>query len=313
MMKNFPNFFIVGAAKSGTTSLYEYLNQHPDIYMSPIKEPNYFAKDINPEDFREDYKKSIQLDFNEYFSKPKLERIHIAFVTNFDDYLQLFRERKKEKVAGEISNTYLYSKVAAKEIYKYNPNAKILMILRNPVERAFSHFVMNLSEGLVTYTNFLEEVLYDFNKEKKGWGISHLYIELGLYYEQVKRYYDIFNPNQVKVIIYEDYKKHPEKVLNEIFSFLEVPHYKVDLGKRFMVGNAPKNYYLNKTLKAINKKIGNAVPKKIKNKLLQLYKEKFTTRQRITEQEKKELLKIFEEDIKKLSKLINRDLSMWLE
>jgi len=167
MKEKLPNFFIVGAAKAGTTSLYNYLKQHPDIYMSPIKEPNYFAKDIDINLFRKDYKKTALIDTQKYFSKPKLEELHLAFITELEDYIKLFQKVSNEKVIGETSVSYLYSKVAAKEIKKLVPDAKIVIILRDPIERAYSHYLMNLKEGLITERNFIKEILVDYNKSYK--------------------------------------------------------------------------------------------------------------------------------------------------
>ncbi|MBN2394957.1 MAG: sulfotransferase [Candidatus Atribacteria bacterium] len=89
-----PNFFLVGAAKAGTTSFYNYLNQHPEIYMCPIKEPHYFCKDIRCKDFGEYYKKNVHFDVKNYLNQPILEKKHISFIEDQDEYLQLFRERE---------------------------------------------------------------------------------------------------------------------------------------------------------------------------------------------------------------------------
>jgi len=311
-----PNFFVVGATKAGTTSLYHYLKQHPEIYMCPIKEPNYFSKDINPNEFSSIYKKTCIVDMKAYLGKPKLEELHIAMVTEFEDYIQLFREVKDEKAIGEISNSYLYSKVAAKEIKKIVPNAKIIMILRNPVERAFSHFIMNLKGGYVEYFDFLKEVFFDYNKTKKGWGISHLYIELGLYYEQVKRFLDTFGKNQVKIFLYEEYKNNPAQVLKEIFKFLEVDSTFVpNLSKKYHLGTPPKYPRLNKVLINLYYEVSPYLPKSLIKLLEVTYKKFFLQKKRATlsPTEQKELLKFFYEDVKKLEKLINKDLSDWLK
>lgn len=315
MLYKLPNFFIVGAAKSGTTSLYYYLKQHPEIYMSPIKEPNYFAKDINVDQFREDYKRETFIDTKKYFSKSKLEELHLAFITNFEDYLQLFREVTNEKAIGECSNSYLYSKVAAKEIKKLIPNAKIIMILRNPVERAYSHYLMNLKEGRTSEKDFIKEVLADFNKSYKGWGISHLYIELGLYYEQVKRYLELFPRQNIKIILYEDFKNYPEKILKEIFEFLNVDkNYLPNLGQKYNVSAIPKYPKFNQIVKKVYIQLKSLIPKKISNNLKKKYKNVFFEKKKkpLSRKEKQILLEYFKDNIEKLSKIINKDLSIWL-
>jgi len=295
--------------------LYRYLKQHPEIYMSPIKEPNYFAKDIDVDLFREDYKRKALIDTKKYFSKSKLEELHLAFITNFEDYLQLFRKVNDEKAIGECSNSHLYSRVAAKEIRKFIPDAKIIMILRNPIERAYSHYLMNLGDGLTSERDFVKEVLADFNKSYKGWGISHLYIELGLYYEQVKRYLELFPRQNVKIILYEDFKNYPEKMLKEIFEFLNVDkNYLPSLGQRYNVSAVPKYPKFNQIVKKVYIRLKNFIPKKIQISLKKKYREISFKKKKglLSRKEKQFLLEYFKDDIEKLSKLIDKDLSIWL-
>ena len=314
--KILPNFFIVGAAKAGTTSLYHYLKQHPEIYMSPIKEPNYFAKDIDVSAFEESYRNIMTIDTKEYFSKEKLPELLSIFITDFSDYVQLFRDVTNEKAIGEASVSYLYSKVAAQEIKKLVPNAKIIMVLRNPIERAYSHYLMNLRGGITSNKNFLDEVIQDFNKKHKGWGISHLYIDLGLYYEQVKRYLDTFPKENVKIILYEDYKQNPKKVLVELLDFLEVSKdVSIDLNKRYNVRAAPRFPVLNTLARRVYSFMAPKLPLTLRENLKKMYRKVFFSSYKggLTAEEKKVLLKFFEEDIKKLSALIQRDLSHWLK
>ena len=315
-MTKLPNFFVVGAVKAGTTSLYYYFKQHPEIYMSPIKEPHYFSKDIDINSFREDYKKIAIINIQKYFSQPKLTELQVAFIRDFEHYKQLFREVKNEKAIGEISNSYLYSKVAAQEIRKTIPDAKIIMILRDPVERAFSHYLMNLRDGLTSETDFVSEVINDFKKNPKGWGISHLYIELGLYYNQVKRYLETFPEKNVKIILYDDYKENPLKTLNEIWDFLEVSKdVEPDMSKRYNTAAIPKYPRLNTIARKFYTILTPILPLDTREKMKNYYK-KITMKpekRKLLDSERRILLEYFEEDIKKLSKLINRDLSNWLK
>ena len=178
-----PNFLVIGAAKCGTTSLYHYLRQHPDVYMSPIKEPNHFSTDIQPSDFSSEYKlyeKSKNLDIEKFVNGDMKEDQWGAYVHNKEQYLKLFRFAGNKKAIGEISNSYLYSNVAATQIRNEYPDMKIVAILRQPAERAYSHYMANLRDGR-TVLPFRQEVEKDDAKIKHGWGISHLYYELGRY------------------------------------------------------------------------------------------------------------------------------------
>jgi hypothetical protein len=221
MNVNKPNLFIIGAAKAGTTSLHSYLNEHPDIYMSPLKEPNFFGKDVDWNCFREDYKKNTAINFEEYFNKPILEEKHIGFVSSMDYYLQLFKNAPNQsKYLGEASTSYLYSLSAAQEIYNFNPQAKIIIILRDPIDRVKSHFLMDVARGKQRKSNCLIALRNDYESDYKGWGVSNLYIELSLYFDQIKRYLDLFPNENILFISFEKFKKNRYHVLEEIQSFL---------------------------------------------------------------------------------------------
>ncbi len=161
-----PNFLIVGAMKSGTTFLYSVLSQVDGIYMPSNKEPHYFASADIPE---------------------SASRIVIR---NKSDYLSLFSKAIDAKVIGEASTNYLYSKSAPLRIHETIPHAKIIIMLRDPIERAFSQYLMNVmsKDFNVHKLSFYEAITSDYSRVEKGIGISILYVEKGLYYEQVKRY-----------------------------------------------------------------------------------------------------------------------------
>lgn len=216
-----PNFFIVGAAKAGTTSLYNYLKQHPDVYFSPIKEPNFFNTDLKFENIREEIKHKINFDQSEYFSKPVLTNKHNAHINSLSNYLKLFREVKNEKQIGEASTSYLYSKKAAENIYKFNDKAKIIIILREPVSRTISHYFMDKAAGKTT-NSLLSDLKMDFESKNKGYFISNLYIDLSLYYEQVKRYMDVFPKEQILFLKFENLQLEQELIIEKICNFLSL-------------------------------------------------------------------------------------------
>ena len=169
MEPRLPNFFVVGAGKAGTTSLYNYLKAHPQIYMSPIKEPHHFATDIDVTAFSEDYRKTCLQDVSGYVRGDMTEPVHVAHVTGRDDYLRLFRHAVDEVAIGEISNSYLVSKRAAVEIRAAVPHARIIMVLRDPVARAYSQYLMDLRIGYVR-RSFMEEFETDVARPDASWG-----------------------------------------------------------------------------------------------------------------------------------------------
>jgi len=314
-----PNFFVVGAAKSGTTSLEFYLQNNPDVFICPIKEPHYFCKDIDTKKFTSSYKELLDFDINTYLNKRPLENKHIAFVDDYSNYINLFDGVSNEKAIGELSTGYLYSTVAAEEIYKYNSKAKIIIILRQPVERAYSHYLMNL-EGFKDYSSdFHEAVSRDFNSGVKGWGITHLYVELGLYYEQIKRYLDIFPAEQVKIILFEDFIKNTDQSVVDILKFLDVSTDIADEASLGHIKNSSSITNINITgdipLKIFN--ITKNILKKIiiSPRLRYIIKQRLITHSpppKLSDDEFYLVLKYFENDIARLSDILGKDLTHWL-
>ncbi|MBA3646965.1 MAG: sulfotransferase [Chitinophagales bacterium] len=308
-----PNFFIVGAAKSGTTSLYEYMKMHPQVYMAPIKETHHFSSDIDNTKFRPNYARSLNKDLSKFLQGDMSDGIFHAFVKDWDQYTQLFKNVNGEKAIGEVTNSYLYSKEAAQNIFSRFSNAKIIMMLRNPVERAFSHYLMDLRIGYER-DNFMDALKKDMARDPKGWGISNLYVEVGMYYEQVKRYIDIFPERQRRIYIFDDFKKDPGLIVKDMFSFLGVnPNVEIDYSQKFNPSFIPKNKMIGKlnSQKRIKDWLKGILPKSVKSKFKKtLYTDKNLPA--ITLSEKKYLSEIFRDNVMKLSQLLNRDLSNWV-
>jgi hypothetical protein len=312
-----PNLFIVGAAKSGTTSVYNILENHPEIFMCPIKEPHHFSKDIKFSNFNPNYQKRNKFDIEEYLSKDILQKKHIAYIDDYSQYIQLFRNVTNQKIIGEVSNGYLYSKLAAKEIYKFNHQSKIIIILRNPVERCFSHWLMDYRIGLSRSNSCIDDLIFDYNLNDQSWGgISHTYIQIGLYFEQVKRYLDIFPKNNIKILLFKDLKNDPNKFKNEIFNFLNLENINFErkIDKQFNEARIPKyalssaiyNYFISRP--HLKKMINPSFAKLFKNFL---FTSTFEKNDYLSYLDKKKFLPYFIEDINNLENLIELDLSDW--
>ncbi len=308
-----PNFLVVGAAKAGTTSIYQYLSQHPEVYLSPIKETNYFAKDIPLDKIRKDYYKEGELDVEAYVNSDLSESIHIAFVSEWEHYKKLFKNVRGEKAIGEISNSYLHSEVAAREIHAVNPDMKIIMILRDPIKRAFSHYKMTLRVGLVK-GSFYEEVQRDYAAKEKGFRVSHLYVEMGQYSAQVRRYLDVFGPEKVRIYLFDDLRKDAAAVVDDMLRFIGVnPGLQVDTSFQANKASVPKNaglvHFLRKTgIRKLARKlsprfVGEAAKKVIYKKEDDL---------KLTQRERDFLRPLFEDDVRELEKVLKRDLRHWL-
>lgn len=191
-----PNLFVVGAAKAGTTSLHAYLGQHPDIHMSAHKEPHFFADVRNAP--------------------------NILAVRDRERYLALFVEGRDRRYRGEASPSYLWDPKAAERIRSASPEARIVIALRDPVERAHSHYLMDLREGLHR-RSFQKALARDLEERETGWGISHLYHALGRYADQVERYLQVFARSRVHVLFFEHMRDDPGAALERLYAFLELP------------------------------------------------------------------------------------------
>ncbi len=285
-----PNFFIAGTPKSGTTSLFHYLDEHPEVFMCPIKEPNFFSCD--------------QIVMQQLYYKKK-------DITRKDDYEKLFQNVRTEIAIGEASVSYLfYDKVPAR-IKTTVPDAKIIIILRDPADRAFSHYLMDSRLGYVDLT--FEDIVYQRTDHRLGALYYHQFVELGLYYEQVKRYLDIFGTDQVKIFINEDLREDMTKVILDVYDFLQIdPTLMPDLDKQYNVYQKPRNsvvkaLYSAQTIRRMARAIiPNGLVDRVKDTLLVR-----AEKPQIASGAKKYLNDLFKENMSQTGELIGRDLSHW--
>ncbi len=307
-----PNFFVVGAGKTGTTSLHGYLNQHPEIYMSPVKEPCYFASEIRGENisagFRTHLRRQTRLlakMLNEGESVKPLAWI----AQDWEDYLRLFRNVRGEKAIGESSAAYLWSPTAAANIHARIPDARIVMILRDPSERAFSQYLHQVSAGL-TRASFREHIERSLRDPRKQLSIYYPFLEAGLYAAQVERFLDRFPRERVRIYWYEEAWRDPSRLLRNLFEFLEVnPSFEADTTRKSLERRSPRfgaaHYYL-KRFRATA-----LIPASLREPLKNVA---FRSGAAIKMHpaDRKFLIDYYASDIQRLSKLLDRDLSAWL-
>lgn len=310
-----PDFLIVGAAKAGTTALYALLTQHPQVYMSPIKEPNYFSKDINLDLLRPQAKERLKAENLEaYFSGGMKRILHRAYLREETQYLQLFAAAAPDQQAGEASASYLYSQVAAEEIKKFNPQAKIIILLREPAARAYSHYLMDRKLGFVS-DDFTTALRNDAAFTPKGWGANSLYRELGHYYEQVQRYLITFPASQICILLQEDLMNEQQQTLRKIYRFIRVAENFMARDSGFRNESAvPSGKIAALLLRSgtVRVKLRNLLERSpLKKLVLQLLyrKPELTERDRQTLQA---LRKEYKTEMEQLAALIDRDLHTWL-
>ncbi|MGI9070357.1 MAG: sulfotransferase family protein [Bryobacteraceae bacterium] len=311
-----PNFFVVGAPKAGTTSLYQYLAEHPEVYMSPIKEPNFFASEIRPENVSEELQERVRRDMDAlkaYLEGPMSEKRFGGMLLEWEDYLKLFEKVKEEKAIGEASVLYLWSKTAAGNIFSRIPDAKIVMILRDPAERAFSQYLHNVTNGII-YESFRRHVYAGSRRKSEKFSIGYPSLELGLYYEQVKRYLGIFPKENIHILFFEDYRQQPARMLKELFCFLNVDsRFTPDMSKRELEPKVPRAVVFAHFLKryGVWQRLKKLSPRVFRSHLRTIA---FRKRRSLVMDSKDRdyLLDYYRDDILKLSNLLDRDLRHWL-
>ena len=297
-----PNFLIVGAPKAGTTALYQYIKGHPQIFMSPQKEPRFFAIEGEEIDFRgpEDMTKC-------------------RYVTDLETYQKLFKNVSNEVAIGEGSTWYLYFPKAAERIKHYLPDVKLIAMLRDPVARAYSNFSGLRREGVEPLEDFTQAMAAEKERIENNWSPAWHYQQKGFYYPQIKRYFELFGKNQIKIYLYEDFKANSKNVVQDIFRFLGVNDTFVpDTSQKHNVSGTPRSKALHRFLKQSNPLRGfmhSLVPaqfrQRVKTSLINLNLQNKS--QPLSPEVRKEFIEVYREDILKLQELIDRDLSQWLK
>ena len=285
------DFFIVGAPKAGTTSLYHYLNEHPQVVMSSQKEPDYFSDNAIHEQ-------------GMYYGKNR--------VNTLDKYESLFAQ-KESVVYGEGSVSYLFYDNVAEDIKKYNPNAKIIIMLRNPIERAFSHYLMDYRLGLVS--DSFENIITKKSKHKNAHLFYQQYIEVSKYATQIQRYLDFFEKDSILFIDYDDFKKNVSETVDLTYNFLNISaEFSADINTKYNTFTMPKN-------KVIRFIYSFVFLRKILTFLFPIYFVRNIRGFLFKVDEKPELLKetrsllrkIFNDDIRKMEEVLGNDYSKWIQ
>ncbi len=293
-----PNFLIVGAAKSGTTSLYSYLSMHPDIYMSEKNKEPYFL---------------TGLDFNEIDNSKGPYGVNV--VKSIEDYKKLFSHYHGEKAIGEASVGYLYFyNETIMNIKKYLTNPKIIIVLRNPIDRAYSNYLHHVRDLYEEESFDVALKCIDERMEKNYWW-GYDYIGAGMYSNQIKAYLENFK--NVKIVLFDDLIADTDGEIKKILMFLEVDsNIKLDTSKRMNASGVPKNRRLQRFLHRPNifKSIVKVLlPKNTKEKLRSMISKKNLNKVKMEHETKEYLREVFKDDILKVQDLIKRDLSFWIK
>ena len=283
------DFFIVGAPKAGTTSLYSLFNRHPQIQMSEIKEPNFFS--------------SQSLKRQNLYYKEKI-------IDTLENYHALFNWREK-KIRGEASVSYLYYPDVPSGIHIYNPAAKIIVILRNPVERAFSHYLMDKRLGFVKLP--FEEIFIKSSRHLNADQYFQQFFELGLYAAPLKNYFKIFDASQIAVILFEELITDPAGIAKKLFSFLGVNEWsgKIEFSHKNKSKVISTSFFQQLyRLKSLRKFVKSILPKSLEPVVNRMF---FSTETEvISTQMQKKLIEFYLNDIMTTEQITGKNLQSWL-
>lgn len=291
-----PNFLIIGAPRSGTTTLYEALRQHPDVYMSPLKEP-WFA------------------EFTGDFGPWKGPRDRQP-VTDWDSYTSLFSAADGEKAVGEASTLYLYEPDAPGRIARQLPGVRLVAVLRNPVDRAFSNFLEHVQEGREPLMDFGAALRAEESRRERGWAPSWFYRDLGFYGRQIERYQEVFAPSQLRVFLYEDLMKNSDRMFSEIYEFLGIRgDFVPEMPRRLNPSGIPRNQLVHRLATQPNPLrdlLRRAVSAGSRMAIRTWLMTQNLRRPVLDPSLRAELTAGYRDDIEQLQSLLQRDLTHWL-
>ena len=298
-MRN-PQFIVVGTARAGTTSLNSYLIQHPEIFLPVVKEPCFFT-----------------------FAGEKIEYKYGKFafaLTNIDDYSKLYKKAQPSQISGDISTPYLYLyEKSIRNIKKFHndpESIKIIIVLRNPVDRAYSQYLWRVRDGREELS-FEEAIEAEQERMKQNFSFDYFYIDRGKYYNQVKAYIDNFK--FVKIVLFDDLKTNTKDTLADICGFLGVDN-EFEFVKRTEQNSSfmPKSAMLSRlfTMESKTKfKFLSRIPESVKTTIKEQFMRLNSKSEKSPEMNLKtrnKLKTFYQDDLLKLQKLIARDLSSWM-
>ena len=295
-----PNFFIIGAARCGTTSLYNYLDQHPEIFMCPIKEPNFY--------YLEGQADKIKGHGTALWLR--------SCVTTRDDYLSLFSGVTTEKAIGEASVGYISRVEAPPAIHRDVPHAKIFASLRHPVERAYSSYLGMRLAGRERSRTFREALDLEDSRLRDNWSFGG-YKTNGLYHQLLSRYYHLFPREQIHVHLFDDFKADPTQVVVNMLERLGVdttfvPDTSIRHNPTGKIRN-PVAHYIWTRSRPIRAGLRRHLPAALRDWAFPFFTRSGLERPPMPEEIRRELGEFYRPDIEKLQDLIDRDLSHWLE
>ncbi|ARA92987.1 hypothetical protein AWN76_007330 [Rhodothermaceae bacterium RA] len=295
-----PTFLIIGAAKAGTTSLYRYLAQHPQVFMSDPKEPRFFA-----------YEGGLPA-----FGGPGDHHAHRHTATTWEAYTALFAAASAP-ARGEASPIYLYSPEAPARIRHYLPDAHLIAILRNPADRAYSHYMHMRKDGREPLRDFRQALAAEPQRIADGWEWSWHYARVGFYHQQLRRYLQFIDRSRLSIYLFEDLQQDPLGTVRSIFERIGVDAgFEPDVSQRYNPTGIPRSRRLQRLiqtpdhpLRRLSRRI---LPESVRDRWLNAVKHRNLDKPPLAPEVRADLVQRYREDLLRLQDLLDRDLSAWL-
>ncbi len=297
-----PNFLALGSMRCASTSLYAYLSQHPQIYMSPMKEPYYFFHygGAIPFNGPGDYEANLP-----------------CYVPNLAAYEAQFSGVRDELAIGEASASYLYGQEVPARIKRDIPHAKLFAMLRNPVDRAYSAYGLLRIQHREPAGSFSEALDLEEERIAKSWEPMWHYKSMGMYAGQVRRYLEAFDREQLRFYLYDDFDRDPQAVMRDIFAFLGVDDAFVpDMSTRLNSSYVPQHRQMYSALTGtslLRPFLRSVIPWHVRERLKMRVVNSVAGEAGLAPEVRRQLVEVFRNDIVELQERLGRDLSNWLQ
>lgn len=296
-----PTFLIIGAAKAGTTSLHHYLGQHPQIFLPEVKEPGFYAYDASTPPYRDVTRTAIARE---------------PYAADSAAYEALFQGANGALAVGEASTLYLYEAGAAARIRTALPDVKLVVVLRNPAERAFSHYMHLRRDGREPIDDFARALEAEPARIRERYFPSFHYRAMGRYGEQLARYFERFDRDRILVVLHEELQRAPVKTSQRVQGFLGVdPAFVPDTSLQLNASGLPRSRWLHDFIvrpSAFKTAAARFVPASVRLSLAsRLQRANLDRAPRLDPNVRAELLQEFAPDLDRLRGLLDRDLSAW--
>lgn len=299
-----PDFFVIGAPKAGTTALHVALARHPQLFMSRVKEPKHFLTAGEPPPTG---------------GGPGDAKTFSEYVWRRSDYEALFASAPEGALRGESTPFYLYDHEAQQRIVAAVPHARMVALLRDPVDRAHSNWTHLWSAGLEPEGDFVRACQREAQRAARGWAPFWRYLELGRYGEQLERLYRVVPREQVLLLRYRDLRERPVETLDIIFGFLGVQQGLVDEvpaeNVTAHVSDGPRNRAISAVLRAgtrLERRIGLGAWRTVTERLAQHLQREQRVRQPLRSEQRAALLPTVADDVARLSALTGESFDDWL-